>query len=55
WGFNFDSYSGLGWTHYRIPVGQFYTGSMAYLIFAMGDDAFASGESRFRNVSVHEG
>ncbi len=50
----FDNYPGSGWTHYRIPVGEFYTGDARYLVFATDDDAKAVGESRFRNLSVHE-
>ncbi len=45
-----------GWVTYRIPVGQFYTGSMQYLTFANDHDVFfPSAESLFRNVRVFEG
>ncbi|MCP4423896.1 MAG: multicopper oxidase domain-containing protein, partial [Chloroflexi bacterium] len=43
-----------GWTHYKIPVGQFYTGAMTHLVFANDDDGAGAGESYFRNVQVYD-
>ena len=58
WGLrNFDNYSTSApeWQHYRIPVGQFYTGSFAYLFFANDHDVSgANAESYFANVTVYE-
>ena len=34
-----DYTTGQGWTHYSIPVGQFYTGQMSYLVFSNDHDA----------------
>ncbi len=51
---DYDNYDGSGWTHYRIPVGQFYTGKMSYMVFVMDDDGAVRGESRFRNVKIYE-
>jgi hypothetical protein len=54
WGItNYANYSGSTWKHYVIPVGSFYTGSMAYLVFANGDTANLAN-SYFRNVKVYE-
>ena len=50
----FDNYPGEGWVHYRIPVGQYYTRNMLYLVFAMDDDRGVGAASRFRNVRVYD-
>ncbi len=56
WGLsNFNNYSGNGWQHFTIPVGQFYTGQMEYLFFVTDDDAGQSSESYFANVNIYEG
>mgnify|MGYP000350869326 CR=1 FL=1 len=50
-----DTYQlGDGWVRYEIPVGDYYTGSAAYLVFVNDDDIDASGNSYFRNVRVYE-
>lgn len=58
WGIGaFANYGGSApdWKHYTIPVGQYYTGSMNYLIFAMDHDGGSSnGENYFRDVAVYE-
>ena len=44
------------WKHYVIPVGQFYTGAMNWLVFANDADAPPQKAiSFFRNVVIHEG
>ncbi|RME72745.1 MAG: multicopper oxidase family protein [Chloroflexi bacterium] len=47
---NYDPLNGV--THYSIPVGTFFTGSMNYLVFVMDDDANKAGESVFRNITI---
>ncbi|MCP4421773.1 MAG: multicopper oxidase domain-containing protein [Chloroflexi bacterium] len=57
WGINhYQDYAAdaPNWKHYKIFAGQFYTGAMDYLTFAMDDDASAAGESAFRNIRVYE-
>jgi hypothetical protein len=59
WGINIAYYKyanyAPGWRHYRIPVGEQYTGNMLYLVF-MNDHDISSptGESYFSNVKVFE-
>jgi len=50
---DYDSFA-LGWIHYTIPVGQYYTGSFSHLFFGNDDDADRVGEAYFRNVTVYE-
>lgn len=58
WGINaFQDYaaSAPGWKHYKIPVGQFYTGAMTHLVFTNDHDvANPTGESVFRNIQVYD-
>ena len=58
WGISdFNDYQNAApdWKHYRIPVGQFYTGAMLYLTFTNDQDAAPQdGESFFSNVRVVE-
>ncbi len=58
WGnstFNNYSSSSPNWKHYQIPVGQFYTGSFAYLFFGNDHDvANPTAEGFFANVRVYE-
>src|SRR5690606_25686842 len=43
------------WKHYRIPVGEFYTGSFNYLFFANDHDVSKpTGEGYFANIKVYE-
>lgn len=54
---NYNNYAGGGvWTHYTIPVGQFFTGAKNYLYFISDKDAAPTGasDSYFRNVQLHE-
>ncbi len=41
--------------HYAIPVGEFFSGAMSYLIFVGDDDAHALAENWFSNVRLYEG
>ena len=43
------------WVKVTIPVGQYYTGSMQYLVFVNDDDQNKSAQSSFRNIVVSEG
>ncbi|MEC4985173.1 MAG: cohesin domain-containing protein [Oscillatoria sp. PMC 1068.18] len=43
------------WKHYRIPVGEFYTGNMNHLFFVNDEDvANPTAESFFANIRVYE-
>jgi hypothetical protein len=57
WGIDdYRDYTAAGdWKHYRIEVGQFYTGAMSYLTFTNDHDvANPTGESLFANIRVYE-
>lgn len=59
WGINIAYYKyadfAPGWRHYRIPVGEQYTGEMLYLVFMNDHDVSnPTGESYFSNVKVFE-
>ena len=42
-------------THYKIPVGRFFTGSFDYLVFVNDHDVSnPTGESWFSNVEIYE-
>ncbi|UCC78053.1 MAG: M28 family peptidase, partial [Anaerolineales bacterium] len=48
--------SAPGWKHYVIPVGQYYSGDMLYLVFTNDQDVLpATAESLFSNVRVYDG
>jgi hypothetical protein len=49
---NYSS-SAPGWKHYVIPVGGYYTGNMAYLVFANGGSA-NNATGYFKNVKTYE-
>ena len=49
----FRNYSGSDWVSYSIPVGEFITGDISYLVF-VGDDNRALQRSSFRNIQVVE-
>lgn len=52
---NYDNYSGTGTKHYRIPVGEHFTGTLSEMVFVMDHDVEnPSGESVFSNVRVYE-
>jgi hypothetical protein len=56
WGLSpYRNYPGSGWVHYSIPVGQYYTGSYIYMMFANDADAGQATSCYFKNVQVHEG
>ena len=49
------TYAGNGdWVRFRIPVGQYYTGSFSNLAFINDDDANTGADGHFRNVTVYE-
>jgi len=54
---SYHNYNGDGSVQtYRIPVGQIYTGSFNYLVFAMDHDiANPTGESTFSNIQLCQG
>ncbi len=56
WGIaDFATYSGSGVTHYRIPVGQYFTGTFDYLVFAADHDVSTpNAESWFSNVELYD-
>lgn len=54
WGNVITPYAGSAWQSYSIPVGNYFTGSFSNLVFVMDDDASAVGNSRFRNLTLHE-
>lgn len=55
WNNDFNSYSGNGAAqHYRIPLGEYYTGAINNLFFIMDDDAVVGAESLFSNIRVYE-
>ena len=59
WGISYSSFVSSqvepGWRHYTIPVGEYYTGSRPYLVFANDNDvANPTAESYFRNVTIRE-
>ena len=55
WGItDFDNYSGSGFVHYTIPVGQYFTGSAMFLVLVNDNDAGSGNNSRFQNVEVYE-
>ena len=56
WGIrDFDAYQPTAVTHYKIPVGAFYTGTYDFLIFANDHDVTpGTAESWFSNVKVYE-
>ena len=55
WGLRDYSYTGGGaWQHFRIPVGQYYTGQFGYLLFVQDDDKAAGADARFSNLVVYE-
>jgi hypothetical protein len=53
---DFHTYPGGGGVqHYRIQVGNYYTGDMQYLFFAMDHDVGTpTGDSVFSNIQVYE-
>lgn len=57
WGISdFDNYTlAAGTQRYIIPIGQYYTGQMNYLVFANDHDiANPTGESIFSNVTIYD-
>ncbi|NCC50259.1 MAG: PKD domain-containing protein [Spartobacteria bacterium] len=55
WGLQpYHTYSGSDWVHYEIPVGDFYTGFMTYLMYANDADAGQATDCEFSNVVIYE-
>ncbi|HAI10541.1 MAG TPA: hypothetical protein DCM28_02475 [Phycisphaerales bacterium] len=57
WGgtiFDFDNYTHQGWQTYHIPIGQYYTGVMNYIVFVNDDDANQASDSQFRDVIIYD-
>ncbi len=56
WGIrDYDNYTGTEWKSYEIPIGQYYTGLMTYLIFANDHDGGSKNANGFyRNIKVYE-
>ena len=58
WGIlNYDNYpGGNSWQPYKIPIGQFYTGTFDRLFFVADHDGSPrNGNSYFRNIKIYEG
>lgn len=52
---DFYDYPGSGTVHYTIPVGQFYTGSFQYIVFANDHDvASPTAVGVFSNIEIYE-
>ncbi|NJM16326.1 MAG: hypothetical protein HC896_13965 [Bacteroidales bacterium] len=51
---DFNDYSGTSDKHYTIPIGEYYTGNMSYLVFVNDDDVSSAGVSVFKNIQVYE-
>ena len=43
-----------GWIKFEIPIGQYYTGTLPYLVLVSDDDANASTVSYFRNIAISD-
>ncbi len=57
WGIeDFNTYTtGQGWAHYTIPVGQYYTGQMSYLVISNDhDDSPSNAESLYTAILIYE-
>ena len=55
WGLQaFNDYSGPGYKHYEIPVGNYFTGTDFFLVFVNDNDAGGGNTGFFRNVRVYE-
>ncbi len=52
--FDFDNYAHEGWQTYHIPIGQYYTGSMNYIVLVNDDDANEASDSQFRNIVIYD-
>lgn len=52
--FDFDNYTHQGWQTYNIPIGQYYTGTMNYIVFVNDDDANQASDSQFRNIIIYD-
>ena len=51
---SFNTYLPQGFVNYRIPVGDYYTGSNMALVFVNDHDSGTGNNSYFRNVRVYE-
>lgn len=52
--FDFDNYDHQGWQTYNIPIGQYYTGTMNYIVLVNDDDANETSDSQFRNIIIYD-
>jgi beta-glucanase (GH16 family) len=53
---SFNQYaSGSGTVHYSLPLGDYYTGPMANLVFVSTDGTSAAANATFNNVRIYEG
>ena len=53
---DFRTYTGDGYQTFQIPIGQYRTGAISYLLFITDHDAIPkNGNSYFQNVKLHEG
>ena len=51
----YNPYTGNGeWEHFRVNIGESFTGSYTYLVLTADDDASAAGNSFFRDVRLLE-
>ena len=55
WGIqDYKNYTGSDWKHYTIPVGQYFTGAMLYMVFANDHDVNTpTANGYFKNVKVY--
>ncbi|WP_013321990.1 cadherin-like domain-containing protein [Gloeothece verrucosa] len=52
----YNNYTGSALQHYKIPVGQFYTGTMNYLTLINDQDVSnPTAQSQFSNLNMYEG
>jgi len=52
---DFKDYTPSDWKHYRIPVGEYYTGQMQYLALLNDHDQGAKdGNASFRNIRLYD-
>lgn len=52
----YETYAGNEgeWVHYKIEVGDFYTGSFSRLFFVNDDDQYVDANGTFSNVAIYE-
>jgi len=50
---DYKDYDGNNWQHYKIRIGEYYTGQMNWLVF-INDDVSDSVSSQFGNIRIYE-